>query len=221
MVLPGPWFRGPFWRVFPWDAAAAPGEPFTPEYVLPPGVQTGGRFDLGDVSTLYLALDDPAHALAEVLQDLRGRRELRPGHLRRRARGAPGVHHPLAVVRVRVRASLFALLPDLGDPVSLTRLGIRPDDLSSRDRATTQAISRSLHDEHGLPGFRWWSAFRGEWHVCVLFMDRVDAEDLRYEVPDVLDLAHPVVRAAAKELRLRITRRAARPLLPTSAAPPA
>jgi hypothetical protein len=89
MPSPGPGYSGPFWRVFPWDAAAAAGEPYTPQFVLPEGVQTGGRFDLSDTPTLYLALENPAHALAEVLQSLRGRRELRKGHLRRGVRGSP------------------------------------------------------------------------------------------------------------------------------------
>ena len=53
-------FEGPFWRVFPWDTSAAPGEPFTPQYVLPAGAQTGGRFDLSTGPTLYVALEDPA-----------------------------------------------------------------------------------------------------------------------------------------------------------------
>ena len=202
-----PGFRGPFWRVFPWNRTAAPGEPFTPEYVLPAGVQTGGRFDLGDAPTLYLALDDPAHAVAEVLQDLRGRRELRAGHLRRRVRGVPGVYHPLAIVPTWVAAEVYDSLPDLGDPCVLARLGIRPDDLCSRDRPTTQAISRSLHDEHGLPGFRWWSAFRGEWHVAALFMDRVGPDGVRCGTPDPLHLHHPIVHAAAAELHLRVLAR--------------
>jgi hypothetical protein len=129
---------GPFWRVFPWDAAAAPGDPYTPQYVLPVGVQTGGRFDLSGVPTQYIALEDPAHALAEVLQPLRGRRELRAGHLRRRVRGQPGVRHPLAIVETWIPRALYDSLPDLGDPENLVTFGIRPDDLSSRDRATTQ-----------------------------------------------------------------------------------
>ena len=65
---------GPFWRVFPWDAAAAPGDPYTPQYILPAGVQTGGRFDLSDVPTQYIALDDPAtrkRLLDKTLADFR------------------------------------------------------------------------------------------------------------------------------------------------------
>ena len=41
------------WRVFPWDAAAKPGEPFSSSYVYPN--QGSGRFDLRDVPVLYLA----------------------------------------------------------------------------------------------------------------------------------------------------------------------
>jgi hypothetical protein len=204
MAAPLAGFKGPFWRVFPWDASAAPGEPFTPQYVLPVGAQTGGRFDLSTVPTLYVALDDPAHALAEVLQPVRGRREIRPGHLKRRVRGSGGLDHPLAIVPTWIPQSIFDVMPDLGDPGTLVRFGIRPDDLSSRDRATTQRISRTLHDDFGVPGFRWWSAFGGDWHVAVLYMDRVDRFAIRYGTPDPLHLGHPVVRVAADELKVRV-----------------
>jgi hypothetical protein len=207
MSAPLAGFKGPFWRVFPWDASAAPGEPFTPQYVLPARAQTGGRFDLSTVSTLYLALEDPAHALAEVLQPLRGKRELRPGHLKRRVRGSAGLDHPLAVVPAWIPQPIFDAIPDLGDPETLVRFGIRPDDLSSRDRATTQRISRTLHDDFGVPGFRWWSAFGGHWHVAVLYMDRVDRFAIRYGTPEPLHLDHPVVHATADELKVRVAKR--------------
>ena len=207
MAAPVPGHSGPFWRVFPWDAAARPGDPYTPQYVLPAGAQTGGRFDLSDTPTLYIALENPAHALAEVLQSLRGRREIRAGHLRRAVRGKPGVYHPLAVVETWIPDTLYNALPDLGDPHNLIRFGIRPDDLASRDRPLTQRISRKLHDDHGLPGFRWWSAFGGQWHVAVLFMDRVDRFAITYGAPDPLHLAHPVVLAAAEELKIRVKTR--------------
>jgi len=116
MPPPVPGLRGPFWRVFPWDANAPPGAPYTPEYILPAGVQTGGRFDLGTSPTLYLALEDPAHAVAEVLQSLRGKRLIRAGHLRRKARGRPVVFHPLALVETWLTDALYRRLPDLGDP---------------------------------------------------------------------------------------------------------
>jgi hypothetical protein len=201
---PGTRYRGPFWRVFPWDATAAPGDPFTPQYVLPAGLQTGGRFDLSNIPTLYIALDNPAHALSEVLQSLRGRRQIRASHLRRQVRGRPGFYHPLAIVETWIPNDIYDALPDLGNPETLVRLAIRPDALASTDRAITQRISRTLHDDHGLSGFRWWSAFRGVWHVGVLYMDRVDRFRIHYGQPDPLHLAHPLVQAAADELKMGV-----------------
>lgn len=204
---PAPELRGPFWRVFPRDATAPPGTPYTAEYILPAGVQTGGRFDLGTSPTVYLALDNPAHALAEVLQSLRGKRQIRAGHLRRKVRGKALRYNPLALVEAWIDPDVYDGIPDLGDPATLVRFGIRPDVLASRERVVTQRIARRLHDDHGLPGFRWWSAFSGDWHVAVLFQDRVDPSAIRYGTPDPLHLAHPVVLAAAKELKVTVAKR--------------
>ncbi|HEX7242407.1 MAG TPA: hypothetical protein VF263_19115 [Longimicrobiaceae bacterium] len=137
---------------------------------------------------------------------LRGKREVRRGHLRRKDRRVAGLYHPLALVETWIPAETYDALPDLGDPHTLARLDVRPDDLGSRERTVTQRISRSLHDAHGLPGFRWWSAFGGQWHVAVLYLDRVEPHRIRYGTPDPLHLAHPVVHAAAGELGLRVAK---------------
>lgn len=121
-----------------------------------------------------------------------------------KARGRRRVYHPRAVVETWVPSGIFDRLPDLGDPRKLVRFGIRPDDLASRERSVTQRISRRLHDEYDLPGFRWWSAFGGQWHVAVLYLDRVEPQDLHYGTPDPLHLGHPAVLAAAGELAMRI-----------------
>ena len=57
------------WRVFPWDPAAKPGEPFSPSYVYPN--QGSGRFDLSGKLVVYLA-ESAVHAVAEKLQHLLG-----------------------------------------------------------------------------------------------------------------------------------------------------
>jgi hypothetical protein len=194
-----PGLAGPFWRVFPWDPAAPDGGPYSVRYVPPAGSQTGGRFDLGNVPVLYLA-EQPEHAVAELLQRFRGK-PLRPGHLRRHDRRSPGTFHPLVLVQAYLPGEVEGALPDLGDPVVLDRLGIRPDHLASQERRITQAISRKLHDS-GLPGFRWWSALTGDWHVSVLYLDRVDVRRIAYRAPDPLSLHHPVVHAAARLLRM-------------------
>src|SRR5256885_12605128 len=59
------------WRVFPWDPAAKPGEPFSPSYVYPN--QGSGRFDLSDKVVVYLA-ETAVHAVAEKLQRFRGQK---------------------------------------------------------------------------------------------------------------------------------------------------
>ena len=122
-----------WWRLFPWNPAAGDGAPFSPRFVPPAGSQTGGRFDLGTPSVVYLA-QDPAHAVAEVLQGFRGK-ELGPEHLLRADPANPGAFHPLALVEATLPPDIETRLPDLGDPAVLVRLGIRPDHLASRDRA--------------------------------------------------------------------------------------
>src|SRR6266516_3462068 len=59
------------WRVFPWDPAAKPGEPFSPSHIFPQ--QGSGRFDVAGKLVVYLA-DTAVHAVAEKLQRFRGQK---------------------------------------------------------------------------------------------------------------------------------------------------
>jgi hypothetical protein len=184
--------RQRFWRVFPWDPAAEPGAPFSPEFVIPPGRQTKGRFDLGTTPVLYLA-ESPEHAIAELLRPFAGR-ALRPTQL-------VGAGHSLALVEVELEPAVFTRLVDLTDPAVLLKYGVRPDVLASRSRAATQSVSRSLSD-HGLSGFRWWSALHGDWHALLLFLARIAPGEIAYAPPEHLTPAHPAVVAAARELKM-------------------
>jgi hypothetical protein len=192
---------GPLWRVFPWDRTAPDGAPYSARFIPPAGSQTGGRFDLGTPPVLYLA-EAPEHALAELLHRFRGR-PLRAAHLLRRDARDPDLFHPLALVEAFLPAELAQALPDLGDPQMLLELGIRPDHLASRERRTTQAISRALY-ERGLPGFQWWSALHGDWHVTLLYLDRIGVSRIAYRAPEALSLEHPVVRTVARQLEMRL-----------------
>jgi hypothetical protein len=195
----------PFWRMFPWDPHAPDGAPFSIRYLPPAGTQTGGRFDLGDPPVLYLA-QDATHALTELLHGFRGTPLLRE-HLLRPDPTVPGTYHPLSLVEAQLPRGMEARLPDLADPAVLVDLDIRPDQLASHDRTVTQAISRRVHASRaGYPGFRWWSALTGEWHVTVLFMDRVDPRSIEYTSPDPLEIVSPAVQAAARFLRMPIPR---------------
>jgi len=73
--------------------------------------------------------------------------------------------------------------------------------LASRNRAATQSVSRSLFD-HGLAGFRWWSALHGDWHALLLFLARIAPGEVTYAEPEPLTPVHPAVVAAARELMM-------------------
>lgn len=180
------------WRVFPWDPAAAEGEPFSATFV--PGGQGRGRFDLPDRSAgvMYLA-EAPEHAAAELLQRFRNQ----PSPLDAADLLVAG--RRLALVRVTVAPDTAGRIADLCDPRLLARHDVRPDDTAARTRATSQRIAALMHgNDHA--GLRWWSAFFGEWHSVVLFRDRLGADALAYGAPDPLHLGHPAVTEAARTL---------------------
>lgn len=193
----------PCWRVFPWDPGAADGARFSARYIPPAGTQTGGRFDLGTPALLYLA-ETPAHAVAELIHRLRGG-ELRSDQLLRGDPDRPGTYHTLSLVSTVLPDEIEARLPDFADPAVLLELGTRPDHLASHDRGLTRSIARRVHAAAaGYTGFRWWSALTGDWHVTVLFLDRVDPAGIEYSTPEPLHLAHPAVQEAARFLRIRL-----------------
>lgn len=193
--------RRVWWRVFPWNPAAADGAPFSARYVPPTGSQTGGRFDLGNPSVAYLA-SQPEHPVAEVLKEFRGK-PLKDGHLLRTDPSAPGVYHRHALVETRLPREVEDRFLDLDDGGVLERLQLRPSDLASHERARTQPIARRIHgDPAGYTGFRWWSALTGEWNSGVLFLDRIDVEMVQYGNPDPLEVGHPVVQRAARFLQM-------------------
>jgi hypothetical protein len=181
----------PLWRVFPWDPAAAPGEPFSPGFVPP--AQGSGRFDVPATPVLYLA-ESPEHAVAEKIQRFRGQ-ELEPWDLTEFGR-------TLALVPVELPPAAASRVADLCDPATLLEYGIRPDQVAARSRETTRALAAGLH-ARGRAGLRWWSSLCGEWHAVTLFLDRVPDGGLRWGEPDPLSLGHPAVREAAGALMIR------------------
>jgi hypothetical protein len=176
-----------YWRVFPWDPRAEAGQQFSPSFV--PSSQGSGRFDLPGRSAgvLYLA-ETQDHAVAELIQGMRGN-VLEAEDLTRWNR-------ELALVSVEIEDQIVAKVADLCDPAILQTLVLRPDLLAARERAVTQGLSQAVLDA-GYSGLRWWSAFIGEWHGTVLFLESLDPETLIYGEPEVLDLSHAAVREAA------------------------
>lgn len=187
------------WRVFPWNAAARPGEPFSAEHLR--GGQTSGRFDLNDRPPVRYLAASPVHAVAEKLQRYRGR-SIGPAHLDEWG-------CPLALVSVTVPDEIGAAIADLTDPATLVRLGIGPDRVASGSRSVTQAIARAIH-QAGHAGLRWWSALDGDWHAVVLFRDAASDDRLVFGTPERLTLEHLSVREAAMRLGVALARRRAR-----------
>lgn len=180
------------WRVFPWDAAAAPGNPYSAASVAPREKQGGGRFDIPDrTAVLYLA-ETPSHAYAEYLRQFMAS-ELTKAHLRRNSL-------PLSLVSVDVPLALLEALPDLGDPAVLLRYALRPDVLAlpRTHRKATQAVARKLFDE-GFGGLCWWSAIHGAWHSTILFTERVPLSTLTFGTPLPATLRQPAVLKGARE----------------------
>ena len=190
--------------MFPWDPAAAPGAPHSVRSVAPARFQNYGRFDLqGNPAVLYLA-ESPAHAVAEALR----------GQMRHPARSR-GLRHSLAdsdlivgglrrsLVDVRIPAAIAKRVPDTSEGKTLSRFGIRADHLSSNLRGLTQGAARRIHSHpDAVPGFVWSSRFGGDWHVVLLFLDRVPLDDLDFGPPEPLRLDHPAVVEAAAALHV-------------------
>jgi hypothetical protein len=180
----------PLWRVFPWSRSAADGERFSRGF-LPAAGQGTGRFDLPGSArgVLYLA-ECPQHAVAERLQRFRNSS---------RALGAADLTewgHPLAVVEVGLADEAWDGIADLCDPSVLATHGFDVDHPPLRDRRRTQAMASGIHAA-GAAGLRWWSAFWGEWHTVVVFLDRLQAGSLTYASPAVLEPGDPLVREVA------------------------
>jgi hypothetical protein len=196
--------HGELWRAFPWDREAPEGGPFSVRSVAPPHMQNYGRFDLnGRPSVLYLA-QTPAHAVAEVLRGLK-RNPADPDPYRVTRGDLTAAGNPRALVTVRLPPGLADRVPDFARGEVLERFGVRADELCSRDRRVTQAAARRIHQHPDqVPGFFWWSAFHGDWHVLLLFLDRMPLAGLEFGEPEIVTTAHPAVLEGAEALGLEL-----------------
>jgi hypothetical protein len=190
------------WRAFPWEREAPEGGPFSVRSVAPPHMQNYGRFDLhGRPSVPYLA-QTPAHALAEVLRGLK-RNPADPQRYRVSREALTAAGNPRALASVRLPPELANRVPDFAHGDVLERFGVRADELCSRDRRVTQAAARRIYQHPDqVPGFFWWSAFHGDWHVLLLFLDRAPLVRLEFGEPRIVTVDDPAVREAAEVLGL-------------------
>lgn len=98
------------------------------------------------------------------------------------------------------------ILRDLDDPRALVELGLRPSDVVRRNRAHTQESAQALWLDMATTstrGLRWWSYWRPEWEVVVVWSDDLNRPWFPFAtVVNVMELRidHPAVALAADVL---------------------
>jgi len=178
-------------RCFAWSRRAQPHEQDGPLWV-PRTFQGDGRHDNPDrYGCLYLT-DREVSAVVEQLARFRTQR-LQPALLRRR-------RLPLALAAIELADTAEIL--DLDDPRVLVRERLRPSQVATRQRQTTQSQARALHAAHPrAAALRWWSTFESSWSNYSVF-DRARSSLSLLDVRE-LTVDDESVTAAADHLGLR------------------
>jgi hypothetical protein len=101
-------------------------------------------------------------------------------------------------------------LLDLDDSATLTSLALRPTDVVKRNRDRTQEVALQLwldRERTGHAGLTWWSYWRPEWTVSVLWSNDLDNSFAGLDVVEVelLTSDHPAVQIAADVMHRTIT----------------
>lgn len=170
-------------------------QPFHPLYI-PIDRQGQGRFDNPHLYTALYLSTAAQGAVGETFGNLS---RWPSAEIEREKDGRP---------RCLVRYELpdEAIVCDLDDPPVLTELGIRPSDVVRRNRDHTQKVANAVWQTHGatgVRGFSWWSYWRPEWTVVVLWSDGLEHPhfpSLSITQVDPLAIAHPAVQVAADVL---------------------
>ncbi len=166
--------------MFPWVAAARPGDPGHPLSV--PSIQGAGRLDNPKHYRVLYASGAPSGAVAETF----GNRAVWTEDLFAGRPDLPGSRAALAT------CELEGTVLDLDDARQLVERDLRPSEVVSRNRHATQAWALRVFREAGWAGIRWWSAWDPSWSSVGLW-------DLtRLSLVDVTPLArdHLSVREA-------------------------
>ena len=172
-------------RCFAWNEHANDPDPDGPLW-FPRPFQGEGRHDNPDLYGCLYVSDRPLASIVEQLARFRGQRML-PSLLRRR-----GLPLGLAELELDDPANLV----DLDDPMVLRRERLRPSQIATRRRDTTQPQARKLYEQHrDAAGLRWWSTYESSWANVTLF-DRAartvsvrSVRALKIDDPDVVDAA--------------------------------
>ena len=149
-----------------WESLA-PEEPFHPLFV-PLDRQGGGRFDNPHRYVAMYASTTPEGAVGESLGNNATWYESEVTR--------PKDGRPRCLVTIEVPDE--TRIADLDDARVLIELGLRPSDVVRRNRDRTQEVAlRCWHEmpSTSIRGLQWWSYWRPEWHVSVIWSDGLDA----------------------------------------------
>jgi hypothetical protein len=168
------------YRVFPYDASAAPTDKGGALYVPPGG---NNRIDNPDIYNLMYLSDAPEGAVSEVFGRIPDWDELLFTH-------PNGTRYSLVCYEIARSSKIY----DLNNVRHLAEIGIKPAEVVIRDRKLTQQWARRIFAMHRWIGISWWSFYGPQWR-CVCLWDR--NELLFSGIVEVLDIRSDVVRSAA------------------------
>ena len=179
------------YRVLPLDRRAAPADPGGALW-WPRVLQGPGRHDNPELYGCMYVSESPVSAVAEALAPFRGTGEL---VLEMLVRG--GRQLALTVLSLDDGEALV----DLDDGAVLTVESLRPSQVATGHRASTQAWAGRLYERHPqASGLRWWSTLEAAWINVTLF-DRAAVALSAAEIRS-LDIDDEVVGEAAAFLGL-------------------
>lgn len=101
-------------------------------------------------------------------------------------------------------------LIDLDDASALQRLALRPSDVVRRnlDKTREVALRLWLEDHEHVDGLQWWSYYRPEWRLVMLWSSSLKSPEWFSSVEAVrvesLEIGHPAVELAASVLPRRV-----------------
>lgn len=172
-------------RVFPYDAGAAPDQPGGALFV--PTGTGAGRIDNPDLYDVMYVAESAAAAVAETFGRLAVWRGSTFTH-------AIGLRYALGAYTLPDGVRLFGL----DDLDALRSIGVaHPSEVVTRDRMKTQAWARTIFSRSGFAGIRWWSYYNPDWSVAGMW----DVRRLRVAAaPEPLSPDHGAVRDAASAI---------------------
>ncbi len=170
------------YRVFPYDAGAAPNDRGGALFVPPPSGRS--RIDNADLYDVLYTAAEPHAAIAETFGQLA---VWRPDTFV----NAAGRPYALATIEAPDDLVLF----ELNDVDALRSIGVaRPTDVVTRDREITQAWARTIFERGGFASARWWSFYNPDWPIIGLW----DHGRLTLaHAPEILTAGGPLVLEAA------------------------